>query len=81
MTAYVRHPAIAGNTIGRASSNHLGGMTAIRYAVGGGRRRAKVVVEPSAAAGLAAVLAGLIHETRIGIVLSGGNANLSLLAS
>lgn len=42
--------------------------------------RAKVVVEPSAAAGFAAVLAGLVPERRIAIVLSGGNANLSLLS-
>lgn len=42
--------------------------------------RAKVVVEPSAAAGLAAVLRGLVSGERIGVVLSGGNLNLSLLA-
>jgi threonine dehydratase len=44
--------------------------------------RMKVVVEPSAAAGLAAVLGGLVPSgDRVAVVLSGGNLNLSLLAS
>ena len=42
--------------------------------------RAKLVVEPSGAAGLAAVLTGAVTGTRIGVVLSGGNLNLALLA-
>ena len=41
--------------------------------------RMKVVVEPSAAAGLAAVLGGLVAGERVAVVLSGGNLNLSLL--
>ena len=41
--------------------------------------RMKVVVEPSAAAGLAAVLGGLIDGDRVAVVLSGGNLNLALL--
>ena len=42
--------------------------------------RAKLVVEPSGAAGLAAVLTGAVKGRRIGVVLSGGNLNLALLA-
>jgi threonine dehydratase len=42
--------------------------------------RAKLVVEPSGAAGLAAILTGAVRGDRIGVVLSGGNLNLSLLA-
>jgi threonine dehydratase len=35
--------------------------------------RLKVVLEPSGAVGLAAVLAGRVAGNRIGVVLSGGN--------
>jgi threonine dehydratase len=42
--------------------------------------RAKLVVEPSGAAGLAAVLSGAVRGDRVGVVLSGGNLNLALLA-
>jgi threonine dehydratase len=42
--------------------------------------RAKLVVEPAGATGLAAVLAGAVKGDRIGVVLSGGNLNLALLA-
>lgn len=42
--------------------------------------RAKLVVEPAGAAGLAAVLAGLVKGKKIGVLLSGGNLDLSLLA-
>jgi len=42
--------------------------------------RAKLVVEPAGAAGLAAVLAGVVTGRQIGLILSGGNLDLSLLA-
>lgn len=42
--------------------------------------RAKLVVEPAGAAGLAAVLAGAVKGQKIGVLLSGGNLDLSLLA-
>ena len=44
--------------------------------------RAKVLVEPSGAAGLAALLFGKLGETRVtaGTVLTGGNADFDVLA-
>ncbi|HUR50304.1 MAG TPA: pyridoxal-phosphate dependent enzyme [Acidimicrobiales bacterium] len=42
--------------------------------------RAKLVVEPAGAAGLAAVLSGAVTGKKIGVLLSGGNLDLSLLA-
>ena len=41
--------------------------------------RTKLLVEPSAAVGPAAVLAGLVPGARIGVILSGGNVDLDRL--
>ena len=41
--------------------------------------RTKLLVEPSAAVGPAAVLAGLVPGSRIGVILSGGNVDLDRL--
>ena len=41
--------------------------------------RAKLIVEPAGAAGLAAVLTGAVRGKKIGVLLSGGNLDLSLL--
>ena len=43
--------------------------------------RTKQVVEPSGAASLAAVLAGRVSGSRIGVVLSGGNVDIDRFAS
>lgn len=45
--------------------------------------RVKIVVEPSGAAGVAALLAGRIPRghRRIGVILSGGNLDASALAA
>jgi threonine dehydratase len=42
--------------------------------------RLKLVVEPSGAAGLAAVLAGAVHGRRVGVVISGGNVGAGRFA-
>jgi threonine dehydratase len=42
--------------------------------------RLKVVVEPSGAVGLAAVLYGLVSGDRIGVVVSGGNVGAARFA-
>lgn len=43
--------------------------------------RAKIVLEPSGASGLAAVLAGTVHGERIGVILSGGNVSAASFAA
>jgi threonine dehydratase len=42
--------------------------------------RLKLVVEPSGAAGLAAVLAGAVRGRRVGVVISGGNVGAGRFA-
>jgi threonine dehydratase len=42
--------------------------------------RLKLVVEPSGAVGVAALLAGRIGGARIGVVLSGGNVGVARFA-
>ena len=42
--------------------------------------RVKTVAEPSGACALAAVLAGRVHGTRIGVVISGGNVTAERFA-
>jgi threo-3-hydroxy-L-aspartate ammonia-lyase len=42
--------------------------------------RMKLVVEPSGAVGVAALLAGRIEGARIGVVLSGGNVGAARFA-
>jgi threonine dehydratase len=42
--------------------------------------RLKLVVEPSGAVGVAALFAGRVHGTRIGVVLSGGNVGAARFA-
>lgn len=49
---------------------------AMRFAVD----RLKIVLEPSGAAGLAALLAGRVQAPRIGVILSGGNVGAARLA-
>jgi threonine dehydratase len=43
--------------------------------------RLKLVVEPSGAAGVAAVLAGTVEGTRTGVILSGGNVGAERFAA
>jgi Threonine dehydratase len=42
--------------------------------------RLKLVVEPSGAVGIAAVLAGIVGVGRIGVVVSGGNVGADRFA-
>jgi threonine dehydratase len=42
--------------------------------------RLKLVIEPSGAAGLAAVRAGLVPGERIGVIVSGGNVDAARFA-
>ncbi|HET7815042.1 MAG TPA: pyridoxal-phosphate dependent enzyme, partial [Candidatus Baltobacteraceae bacterium] len=42
--------------------------------------RMKIVMEPSGAAGLAALMTGKIRGGRIGVIVSGGNVDLSRFA-
>jgi threonine dehydratase len=43
--------------------------------------RMKLVVEPSGAVGIAALLNGRVQGTRIGVVISGGNVGVARFAS
>ena len=55
---------------------------AVRVAIVAAARHLKVVVEPSGAAGLAAVLASPPRQHgAVGVILSGGNVDLALLAA
>jgi threonine dehydratase len=41
--------------------------------------RMKIIIEPSSAVPVAAVLSGLVKGSKIGVILSGGNVDLGRL--
>jgi threonine dehydratase len=51
----------------------------IRKAVGWVARHARLIVEGSAAAGVAAILGGLVPQGRVSVILTGGNIDLDRL--